>query len=256
MGSGWGALNGGSFMRHKAIGLVSAAALGAVMLLSAGVPASSAGAATILVPGGFDASQSDTRATGHYELSGTGLHIWTEGSTSTDKVAEYVATSKPLADVGEPTLEYATTPTSTATGVPGFQLVVDFDNDGPADAILIGEPGAYGNDWWLNNSAPQSLKDAAPSHTGGFGSANHGTLEQWRAVFPDAQVRWFGFSLGSGVYGDGTLSAINFAGTRYTFGAPVVLTNKDQCKNGGWATSTSPVFKNQGDCVSYFASKK
>lgn len=33
----------------------------------------------------------------------------------------------------------------------------------------------------------------------------------------------------------------------------VVLTNKDQCKSGGWATSTVPVFRNQGSCVSHFA---
>ena len=26
-----------------------------------------------------------------------------------------------------------------------------------------------------------------------------------------------------------------------------------QCKNGGWATANNPSFKNQGDCVSYFA---
>jgi len=35
---------------------------------------------------------------------------------------------------------------------------------------------------------------------------------------------------------------------------PVVLSNKDQCKNDGWKASNTPVFKNQGDCVSYFAS--
>jgi hypothetical protein len=32
---------------------------------------------------------------------------------------------------------------------------------------------------------------------------------------------------------------------------------KDQCKNGGWQTfknpDGSPMFKNQGDCVSFFA---
>lgn len=35
---------------------------------------------------------------------------------------------------------------------------------------------------------------------------------------------------------------------------PVVLvspTDKDQCKKDGWKTFNSPVFKNQGDCVSY-----
>ena len=50
--------------------------------------------------------------------------------------------------------------------------------------------------------------------------------------------------------------AIDFAGTRYTFAKPVVLTSKEQCKNGGWATSTKPVFANQGACVSSFARTK
>ncbi len=30
-------------------------------------------------------------------------------------------------------------------------------------------------------------------------------------------------------------------------------TSKDQCKDGGWQTFNNPVFKNQGDCVSYVA---
>jgi hypothetical protein len=212
-----------------------------------------AAAKSISVPGDFDPGHSDTRATGHYEVVGTGLHIWTAGATSTDKVAEYVATSTPLAGVGEPSLDYTNT---SGGGVPGFQLVVDFDSNGTDDGILIGEPGVYGNDWWLNNGAAQFVKDAAPSHEGGSGSANHGTLDQWRAAFPNATVTAFGFSLGSGVKGDGVLNAINFAGDRYTFSTPVVLASKDQCKSGGWATSTKPVFKNQGDCVSSFASKK
>lgn len=33
----------------------------------------------------------------------------------------------------------------------------------------------------------------------------------------------------------------------------VRLTSKEQCKNGGWATSTVPVFRNQGQCVMQFA---
>jgi hypothetical protein len=214
--------------------------------------AAGSGSGTIMVPNDFDHSLSDTRATGHYEVVGTGLHIWTEGATSTDKVAEYVDTQAPLATAGEPSLEY----TNTAGGLPGFQLVVDFDNNGTNDGILIGEPSVYGNDWWASNGSAQFVKDGAPSHTGGFGSANHGTLDQWRSAFPTAQVKAFGFSLGSGVKGDGVLNAINFAGTRYTFAKAVILTSKEECKNGGWATSTSPVFRNQGQCVSSFAASK
>ncbi|HVE66260.1 MAG TPA: hypothetical protein VNC59_06735 [Thermoanaerobaculia bacterium] len=32
-------------------------------------------------------------------------------------------------------------------------------------------------------------------------------------------------------------------------------TSVDECKNDGWRRFTSPRFKNQGDCVSYVASK-
>ena len=161
-------------------------------------------------------------------------------------------TSTPLAEAGEPALDYD----STTGGIPGFQLVVDFDNDGSADGILVGEPGSYGNDWWLNNAAKQFVKDGAPSHTGGSGSANHGTLDQWRSAFPNAQVVAFGFSLGSGVLGEGVLDAISFAGTRYEFVAEIRVPGKNDCKNGGWTASNAPVFKNQGDCVSSFASTK
>ena len=241
-------------MQKRTFGRVGAAMAGvAIAALTFTGTAQAAGAGTIHVSSDFDHSLSDTRATGHYGVQGTGLHVWTEGTTSTDKVAEYVATSAPLATVGEPSLEFTNT---SGGGVPGFQLVIDFDGNGSADGILVGEPGVYGNDWWASNGSAQFVKDGAPSHTGGFGSANHGTLDQWRAAFPNANVVAFGFSLGSGVKGDGVIDAINFDGTRYTFAKDVVLTSKEQCKNGGWATSTMPVYKNQGDCVSDFAGKK
>ncbi|MFC5178046.1 hypothetical protein [Nocardioides taihuensis] len=236
-------------MNHRALAGLAGLAAGIVVTVAAAAPASAA-TATIVVPTDFDPTLSDTRATGHYEVVGTGLHIWTEGSTSTDKVAEYVAAPAPLAVVGEPSLDYAPT---TGTIPPGFQLVVDFDNDGAIDGILVGEP-VYGGDWWLSNSSAQFVKDGAPSHTGGSGSDNHGTLDAWRAAFPEAQVDFIGFSLGSGVLGDGVLEALNYNGTRYTFAQAVVLAGKQDCKNGGWATSTDPVFRNQGDCVSSFAS--
>lgn len=211
-----------------------------------------AAARTISVPDDFVAGLSGTRPTGSYQVEGTGLRIRTQGSTSTDKVAEYVATSTPLSGAGEPSLAY----TNTAGGVPGFQLVVDFDDDGSSDGILVGEPGSYGNDWWLTNDAEPFVKAGAPTTGGGSGSPWHGTLDQWRAAFPGAVVTAFGFSLGSGVEGDGVLNAITFAGDTYTFVAPVVLTGKDACKKGGWATSTKPVFRNQGDCVSSFSSAR
>ena len=234
-------------MRKTSLGLAGIVA--AAISLAFAVPANAA-SSVLYVPDSFNSALSDTRATGHYEVVATGLHIYTESNSSTDKVAEYVDTNTSLAAAGEPSLEY----TNTAGGIPGAQLIVDFDSDGNADGILVGEPGIYGNDWWLSNSAAQFVKNEAPSHTGGFGSAYHGTLAQWRTAFSNAAVTAFGFSLGSGVKGDGVLNAINFAGTRYTFGTQIVLAGKNNCKKDGWETSTSPVFKSQGDCVNSFAS--
>jgi hypothetical protein len=234
----------------RTIGLGGVLALGLTVLMATPALADSN---TIAVPSDFDPTLRDTRATGHYELQGTGLRIWTTGSTSTDKVAEYVDTDTRLVDAGAPTLNYTNT---TKAGVPGFQLVVDFDSDGDDDGILVGEPGVYGNDWWLNNDAQQFVKDGAPSHAGGSGSANHGTLNQWRAAFPEAQVTAFGFSLGSGVKGDGVLDSITFAGEDYTFRPSVTLTAKGDCYDDGWKTGEYPSYKNQGECVSSFAKSK
>jgi hypothetical protein len=227
----------------------AAGALAAGMTILFTGPAAQAADTVIGVPSDFVPALSDTRATGHYEVVSTGLRVWTGGNTGTDKVAEYVATDTPLAEVGEPSLDYVNT---SGGGVPGFQLVVDFNSDGSADGILIGEPGSYGDDWWLNNAAKQFVKDAAPNAGGGSGSTWFSTLDEWRDAFPTAEVQAFGFSLGSGVKGDGIIEAIEFAGARYTF-EHVRLSSKQQCKDGGWATSTDPVFRNQGECVSSFA---
>jgi hypothetical protein len=248
--TGVGRVHEGIHYLKRTIGLGGALAVGLTVLMATPALADSK---AIAVPSDFDPTLSDTRATGHYEVQGTGLRIWTTGSTSTDKVAEYVDTETRLAGVGEPTLNYTNT---TNAGVPGFQLVVDFDDDGTNDGILVGEPGTYGNDWWVNNAAKQFVKDGAPSHVGGSGSTNHGTLDQWRTAFPEAEVTAFGFSLGSGVKGDGVLNSITFAGDDYTFRPSVTLTAKDQCYDGGWTTGEYPAYKNQGECVSSFAKSK
>jgi hypothetical protein len=54
------------------------------------------------------------------------------------------------------------------------------------------------------------------------------------------------------VQGTADVSQITVNGTLET-PAPVNVKKFSQCKNGGWKTFTSPKFKNQGQCVSYFA---
>jgi hypothetical protein len=229
---------------RRSTALAGALAAGATILLTG--PAAQAAETRVLHPSEIDFSQ--TRSTGHYEVVDTGLRIWTDGATSTDKVAGYVSTDVALAGIGEPSLDYA----NTGGGVPGLQLVVDFDGDRSGDGILIGEP-VYDGDWWLNTAAKPFVRAGAPVTGGGSGGPHHGTLAQWRAAFTEARVQAFGFSLGSGVKGDGVIESIEFDGTIHTFAEDVVLEAKQDCKGGGWATSTKPVFRNQGECVASLA---
>ncbi len=233
---------------RRSTALAGALAAGATILLT-GPAAQAADTDVIYVPDDFVAAYTDTRATGSYAVEGTGLRITTRGSTSTDKVAEYVATDVSLADAGDSSLDYTAI---SGTTPPGFQLRVDFDGDGDQDGILVGED-VYGDKWWLSKDAQQSVKDDAPRTGGGSGSDWFGTLDEWSEAFPQADVLAFGFSLGSGVKGDGVIESIEFAGTRYTFAVHVTLTAKQDCKSGGWATSTKPVFRNQGECVASLA---
>lgn len=160
-----------------------------------------------------DYAYQDTRADGHTEFTADGLRIWTTLGDSTSKVAWYKSVNYPLASVGAPTMEY----TATNGIAPGLQLIVDFDNNGTPDGILVGE-SIYGNNWWLSNSAQQFVKDAAPHNGGGNGSQWFGTLDEWLTAFPSAQVKSVGFSLGSGVIADGVLTSLTFGCHKWTFG--------------------------------------
>ena len=242
----------GNLMKIRSV-LTTLVATSAAVLASS-VPASSADTDVLLIPD--DVVASDTRSGGHYEVEDDGgLHIWTDGATSNDKVALYFDGGElALGSVGEPSLAVTTI---SGTIPPGFQLGVDFDGvdgdaNGGVDGILVGEPTYYGTTWWLSNGSEQFVKDGAPSTGGGYGSPWFGTLAEWSGAFPAATVTTFGFSLGSGVLGDHVIDSMSYAGTTYTFGEAVRLGSKEECKNGGWATSTDPVFENQGECVSSF----
>ncbi|QYH34758.1 cell wall-binding repeat-containing protein [Salinibacterium sp. M195] len=163
----------------------------------------------------------DTRATGHNEFTAAGLRVWTQGATSTDKAAAYKSVDIALKDVGVPQLHFGAT---TGT-LPSLQLVTDFDNNGTADGILVGEPAAYpGGGYWVPNSAAAFVKDAAPSHAGGHGSANHGTLDDWLVSFPDARVLQIGYSLGSGVHADAIIESVEVGCVNYAFSSNDVYT--------------------------------
>lgn len=160
-------------------------------------------------------SFAETRAQATTVFEADGLHIATfgvGGSPDQRKAAGYVSTDFALADAGVPELNLG-----AATGsLPSIQLVTDFDNDGVTDGILVGE-SIYGDDYWVPDSAAAFVKSGAPSHTGGFGSSNHGTLAQWLLAFPEARVLKVGYSLGSGVIGAAVIESIVAGCQTFTF---------------------------------------
>lgn len=178
-------------------------------------PAAHADSTVTVRPGGFVSALSDTRATGHVEFLKDGLHVWTEGSTSTDKAAEYI---------GVPTQGIPATASLNWIGTqpqPGSQIVFDVDSDRTNDNtwnILVGEP-VYGDDYWYPGGTTRALAHGVtcPQTTGGSGSDCHGTLAEWQTAVPTAEVYAVGFSLGSGVKGDGVIRDLQVGDTDYRF---------------------------------------
>lgn len=193
-----------------------AASIAAAALVSLAPAAHADGGQTVMIrPGDFVTALSDTRATGHVDFLKEGLHVWTEGSTTTDKAAEYF----PVPTQGLPSSAsltwWGTTPQ------PGSQLVFDLDGDRTNDNtynILVGEP-VYGDDFWYTGGQARAAQRGftCPETSGGSGSDCHGTLAEWKAALPDAQLYAAGFSLGSGVKGDGVLHDVQVGDTDYQF---------------------------------------
>jgi hypothetical protein len=182
---------------------------------------------------------SDTRTAGHVDFLKDGLHVQTDDTTSNAKAAEYF----PVPTQGLPGSAsltwFGTQPQ------PGSQIVFDANGatDGDAFNVLVGEP-IYGDQFWLTNASSADAKKAAPScdgtdavatessdaligegHcTGGNGSAWHGTLAEWQQALTGAQVYAAGFSLGSGVKGDGVIHDIQVGDTDYTFTSEPLVT--------------------------------
>ena len=53
-------------------------------------------------------------------------------------------------------------------------------------------------------------------------AGHNGTFTQWLSVYPNAKVLAIGYSLGSGILGDGVISQITAGGINYTFGLPAI----------------------------------
>lgn len=197
--------------------------------------ATSASAATVTLTT-MDFSQ--TRSSGHYTfVPSGGLHIWTDDATSLAKVAGYTPVSTTVASVAagsDPSLVWSGT-----SPAPGFQLV---GTNGGHPFILVGE-AVYGDKWWISDAYCGTWCDAlspAPTFVGGGGSAHSATLDEWAHGMPSATITAIGFSLGSGVKGDGTITSLTAGGDTYKFAPPPVITTPPPTSTTPPVTTTPP----------------
>jgi hypothetical protein len=104
--------------------------------------------------------------------------------------------------------------------------------------------------WDADGSAMYWVTGAgAPAACGNFTC----TLDQIVAAYPNARALTFAVNQGSGNPGlYAAVDGLTIGGNTYDFGTAVPT--KDDCKNGGWATRfPSGTYRNQGECVSFFA---
>lgn len=263
-----------------------AVVLGLTPVLAA-IPVRAAGGTTVL-PSTAGWSTADTRANGHvnFVLDGTSplgsgsLQLTTDGSpVSGQDKAQFLTTNHvgtKLSDVT--TLAYWTKQdpahTGFVAGLPSFQLEIDADgvidpvNPGAGYTTMVYEPyNVFGNAVVQNNVWQQwdvdtgtfwssrSVAELTPTKGGlqaGGGGAPFYSLQDLKDKFPNAVVLRIGVNIGSNnaafnTYADGVV----FNDTTYNFEPVISVTTKEDCKNGGWQKSNSPVFRNQGDCIHY-----
>lgn len=186
--------------------------------------------------------------------------------------------------------------TGFVAGVSALNIRADLTGDGSPDAYVVYEPyqdqgnaavltGVWQDwdayragdaKWWINtgdagcgqnspctwstivaafpdatveegvNCGPGGVKAPCPGSLGvNQGSFNSGTVSNADALYVsvDGDETVYDFELIKDLDGDGIPDT-----------APP--TSKDQCKKNGWKSFNNPTFKNQGDCVSYVATRK
>lgn len=207
----------------------------AVFALSLGVTAS-VYAASVTANGSFEMG-TDPGIFTPLAAGDTSINNWTITSGNVDYIGTYWTASD-----GDRSLDMtgsdgtAGAISQTFTTVPGHTYKVTFDLAGnPAGAPVVKALEVDAG------STPQSYT----FDTTGKSLTDMGwTQETFTFTATAASTTLTFTSMDAGFFGP-ALDNVKVTDT---------LTNKEQCKNGGWQAYTDPVFKNQGDCVSYFQS--
>jgi hypothetical protein len=196
--------------------------------------------------------------------------------TPDDKVTLVTSTwtGEPLSDLTA--LDYSTYRDGTSTSpdfvAPSINVAIYTNAGGPGTgfATLVFEPlYSYGNDA-IDDDVWQSWDAFAPTQTGFGGgwwatrsvgticqTVCYTTFADFVANAPQATIISVGVNVGRGPASfigavDGL--SVTMAGVTTTFDFEPLDLSKDGCKDGGWARFHDQEFRNQGDCVSWYAS--
>lgn len=170
----------------------------------------------------------------------------------------------PVADVNSIAYDFQIAGTGTSADADQFYLNVyaNIDNttkfyDCRYDYVpTTGSTTAFSTATFIATDTPVNVQKS--------GTGRLATCPATLAEMPaGSHVRAFSISVGDTSASDTGLAGyldkivVDAAGnvTTYDFEPVLSPATKDDCKNGGWATFNTPVFKNQGECVSSVASK-
>jgi len=159
---------------------------------------------------GWDFTQ--TRSAGSNTFTDAGLRVTTVGATSQSKAAGYHPIDIALSAVGAPAMSVV----QHSGAAPSIQLGVDLDADGTEDGYLVREDVYAPGMWWASSGIQSGGFVGLPTHGGG-GSGINGTLDEYLLAYPNARVRSYGYSLGSGIQGDATIASITVGCQKATF---------------------------------------
>ena len=202
---------------------------------------------------------------------GTGALQLTTDNTNASKAQYMHTTSTPLADITNLSYHTKQVSASFAQGDPSYQLAVclggvDTNGNCLGFTTLVYEPywngGVTPGVWqfWDVDAgqfwSSRSYNVAGCTVVAGAGGPPLYNLNAIETMCPNAVVGAFGVNIGTfnpsyNVYTD----LVTFNDTTYDFEVFSAPSDKEQCKNGGWATFNpnrpAGPFKNQGDCIQY-----
>jgi hypothetical protein len=259
-------------LKHTLIGAGS----GMLMFAAAAMPALAASTIVVTPTNTQGWSTADTRPGGAVNFvadstapSGVGALQLTTDATTAAKAQYMHAANTSLASVTD--LSYYTKQNSASFvgGDPSYQLAVYLDGTPATFTTLVYEPYENGvvtpgvwQQWDVAAGqfwSSRTVTSGTCATVAGAGGAPFYTLAQLKTLCPNAVVVAFGVNVGTfNPSYDVETDLINFNGTAYDFEPFQTATAAEQCKNGGWQNvkdSSGASFKNQGDCVSFVASK-